>query len=144
MDPIQKYFGYGHNGQCAARIRLDLTSCIQFGSILPKKARIILWKKWLRSNLDDLLWFRPDASDLEARWCTRIIRHGSGRIQPAFYQFPTFRLGCVLPQTAQIILCKTSWDPIWFWLTVSGLGQIDPVWKQVGSKSVCKSHWACF
>ena len=23
MDPIQKYFGYGHNGQCAARIGPD-------------------------------------------------------------------------------------------------------------------------
>ena len=81
-------------------------------------------KNCLGSNLDDLLWFRPDASDLEARWCTRIIRPGSGRIQPVFYQFLTFRLGCVLPRTAQIILCQTSLDPIWFcqvWTNGSGL-----------------------
>ena len=134
MDLIQKYFGYGYGS--------DFMHPVWFHSSKEGQDHIV--KKWLRSNLDDLLWFRPDASDLEARWCTRIIRHGSGRIQPAFYQFPTFRLGCVLPQTAQIILCKTSWDPVWFWLTVSGLGQTDPVWKQVGSKSVCKNHWACF
>ena len=36
----------------------------------------------------------------------------SGRTQPAPYQFPTFRLGFVLPQTSRIILCKTSPDPI--------------------------------
>ena len=58
----------------------------------------------------------------------------SGRMQPARYQFPTFRLGCVLPQTARIILCKTSPDPTWFWLTVSGLGQTDPVRKQAGEQ----------
>ena len=44
----------------------------------------------------------------------------SGRTQPARCQFPTFRLGSVLPQTARTILCKTSPDPVWFWLTVSG------------------------
>ena len=36
----------------------------------------------------------------------------------------------VLPQTSRIILCKTSPDPIWFWLTVSAFGQMDLVWKQ--------------
>ena len=54
----------------------------------------------------------------------------SGRTQLVHYQFPTFRLDSVLPQTSRIILCKTSPDPIWFWLTVSGLGQTDPVRKQ--------------
>ena len=46
------------------------------------------------------------------------------------YQFPNIRLSCVLPQMTQIILCKTSLDPVWFWLTVSGLGQMDLVCKQ--------------
>ena len=50
----------------------------------------------------------------------------------AHYQFPTFRLGSFLPQTAWTILCKTSLQLIWFWLTVSGLGQMDLVWKQAG------------
>ena len=51
----------------------------------------------------------------------------SGRTQPARYQFSTFRLGCVLPQTARIILCKTSPDPdlvladcVRFWPNGSG------------------------
>ena len=35
------------------------------------------------------------------------------------------------PQTAQII-CKTRPDPIWFWLTVSVLGQTDLVQKLAG------------
>ena len=36
----------------------------------------------------------------------------SGRTQPARCQFPTFRLGSVLPQTSRVILCKTSPGPI--------------------------------
>ena len=54
----------------------------------------------------------------------------SGRTKQARYQFPTFRLGSVLPQTSRIILRKTSLDTIEFWLTVSGFGQTDPVRKQ--------------
>ena len=56
----------------------------------------------------------------------------SGRMQPARYQFLTFRLGCVLPQTARIILCKARLDPIWFWPTVSGVAETDPIRKQAG------------
>ena len=81
----------------------------------------------------------------------------SGRMQPARYQFPAFRLGSVLPQISRTILCKTSPDPIWFWLTVSGFGQTDPVRKQAnvqessgpvlanGSQSTesCESDPAC-
>ena len=66
---------------------------------------------------------------LETSWCAGIIGPGSGKMQLARYQFPTFTL-CVLPKTALIILCKTSQDPIWIWLTMSGLGQTDPLWKQ--------------
>ena len=67
---------------------------------------------------------------LETSWCAGIIGPGSGKMQLAHYRFPTFRLCCVLPKTALIILCKTSQDPIWIWLTMSGLGQTDPLWKQ--------------
>ena len=56
----------------------------------------------------------------------RLIRDGL----PVCYQFPTFIFNCILPQLAQIILCKTSLDPIWVWLTVSDLGETNPVWKQ--------------
>ena len=58
---------------------------------------------------------------------------GSGRMQLLmgllrFY----FSLGCILAQMVQIILCKTGPDPVWFWPTVSGMGQMDPVQKQAG------------
>ena len=42
----------------------------------------------------------------------------SGRTQPAHYQLLAFRLRHALPQVTQIILCKTSPVPVWFWLTV--------------------------
>ena len=80
--------------------------------------------------LDGLVRFGPNLSGLEANWCARITRPAFGRKQPAGYQFLTFRCNCILPQTAQIILCKTSPDWVWFWLTVSGSGQMDPVRKQ--------------
>ena len=54
----------------------------------------------------------------------------AGRMQPAHYQFPTFRRSSVLPQTSQIKLCKTSPGPISFWLIVPGFGQTVPVPKQ--------------
>ena len=57
------------------------------------------------SDLDGLVRVWPNASGLEASRCARIIRPGSGRTQPARYQFSTFRLGSVLPQTSRIILC---------------------------------------
>ena len=107
-------------------------ACYQFptfrlGCILPQMTWIILCKASL-----DPVWYWLHASGLEASQCARIIRPGSGRMQPAHYQFSTFRLGCVLPQTAWVILCKASLDPIWFWLTVSSFGQMDLVWKQAG------------
>ena len=70
-----------------------------------------------------------NASRPEASRCARIIGPGSGRMQPACYQFPTFRLSCIFSQTAHFILCKTSLDPNWFWLTVSRFGQTDLVPK---------------
>ena len=66
-----------------------------------------------------LVGFWPNTSGPEASQCARIIGPGSCRMQPAHDQFSTCRLGSVLPKTAWIILCKTSPDPVWFWLTVS-------------------------
>ena len=85
--------------------------CIWFGSGFPKKAWIIL------SDLDDQVSFGPNTSCSEASRCARIIRPDSGRMQWAHYHFPTFILGCIVPQTSWIILCRTSPDPVWFWLT---------------------------
>ena len=84
------------------------------------------------SDLDGLVRVWPNTSDLEAAGVPESLGPVSGRIQTARYQFITFRLGSVLPQTSQITLCKTSPDPIWFWLIVSGFGQTDPLRKQAG------------
>ena len=65
-----------------------------------------------RSDLDGLVRVLPNTSGPEANWCARIIRPGSSILQLAHYQFPTFRHGCILPQTALIIWRKTSLDLI--------------------------------
>ena len=57
-------------------------------------------------------------------------------------QFLTFKFSSVFPQTAWIILCKTSPDLIWFWLTVSGLGQMDLVRKQASVPESLGPHLA--
>ena len=104
---------------------LDLTSCI-------KEGQDPIVQNWPRSDLDGMVRFRPNVSGLEASWCARIIRPGSGRTQLACYRFPFFRLDCILPQMSQIILCKTNPDLSCLWVTVSGFGQTDLVWKQAG------------
>ena len=88
-----------------------------------------------KSTLDGLVRFWPNACGLEAGQCARIIGPGSGRVLPALYPFPTFRLGCVLPQTVRIITCKTSLDLIWSWLTMPSFGQMDPAWKSATVQS---------
>ena len=104
----------------------DPTSHIRFGSVLPKKAWVIFEKPTrVRSG-----WLGQDFG------LTHLVRKQagvrSGITQHIPYQFPTFRL-CHLLQMARIILCKTSPDPVWIWLTVSRFGQLmDPVWKQAG------------
>ena len=52
------------------------------------------------------------------------------QMQKPHYQFPTFRLGCILPQTAKIILCQTSPGLIWYWLTASSFRETDLVQLQ--------------
>ena len=55
-------------------------------------------------------------------------------------QLLTFKFNSVLPQTAQIILCKTSLGLILFWL--SGFGQIDLVRKQASVPESSGPHLA--
>ena len=68
---------------------------------------------------------------------------------------PTFRPSCVFLQMARIMLCKTRPDPIWFWLTVSGLakrirsGVEEPLSLLLAIASEpfwtgCESNPACF
>ena len=138
LDPTLKHFGYSqlrlirpvcsHN---RARLYVpDPTSYIQFSSVSPKKAWSILcktdlhliWMTWSASGQMHLVWKQVSVQGPKG-----LV---SGRTQPARYQFPTFRLGCALPQMSRIILCETSPDPVQFWLTVSGFCQMCPVWKQ--------------
>jgi len=119
----------------------DPTSRIQFGSVFfqrrpgsncAKPTRILSgWPGQFGANT-----FCPQASR-----CTRISRLGSGRTQPARCQVTIFRLGCVLPQMARIILCSTRPDHTVQYQTgsyISSLwlcqvfGQTDPVRSQVG------------
>ena len=79
------------------------------------------------SNLDGLIRVWPNASGLEASQCAGIIGPVSGRTQPARYQFPTFRLGSVLPQTSRIIIVPNQpgsdsvlADCVRFWPNGSG------------------------
>ena len=109
----------------------DPASCIRFIFLSFKEGIDHSVQNRTGSDLDGLVrcWF--NASGLEVSWCARNIRPGSGKTQPARYQFPTFRPSCILPQMAQFILCKAILDPIWFWLN-------DLVWKQAGvQKSSC-------
>ena len=109
--------------------------------VLPQMAQFILCKASL-----DPVWFWLHASGLESSQCARFIRPGSGRMQPARYKFSTFRLSCILPQTASVTLCKASLDPIWFQLNASSFGQMDLVWRQAGMQEspVNTSSNQCF
>ena len=96
----------------------DSTSRIQFGSVFPKKAWTIscktgpdpMWMTWSGFGQTHLVWKQAGVQESSGPV--------SGRKQPARYQFLTFRLGSVLPQTSRTTLWKTSPVPIWFWLIV--------------------------
>ena len=65
-----------------------------------------------RSDLDGLVRVWPNASVWKQAGVQESFGPVSGRTQPTRYQFPTFILGSILPQTFRIIMCKTSPDPI--------------------------------
>ena len=103
------------------------TSRIRFGCVFPNKALTILCK-----TDPDPIWmawsgFAQTRLVLKQAGVQESPGPVSGRTQQAHYQFPTFRLGCVLPQTARIILCKNQAgsdlvlaDCVRFWPNVSG------------------------
>ena len=57
-----------------------------------------------KEGLDGLVRFQPSASGLEASQRARMFTPASGRIPLAHCQFLLFRLGCILPQMAWIII----------------------------------------
>ena len=96
------------------------------GSHYTKLIRIkSRWPGFAQTNLVWKQAREQQSSSLEYNW-------------PAT-SFPV-SLGCVLLLLSQIILCKTSLDPIWVWLTVWFWAK----WIWSGSKPVCKNHPACF
>ena len=123
----------------SARIvyRIRLPASVS-GSVFPKNAWIIL-----RKTDPDPIWmawsgFGPTHPVWKQAGMQESSGPVSGRTQPARYQFPTFRLCSVLPQTSRMISYKPIPGPIWFWLFVSGFGQTDPLRKQAG---VQESFW---
>ena len=119
-DPIRKRFGYGQlwplrpacSQNQAGSFMPDPTFRIHFSSVFPKKAWIILrktdpdpiWMAWSGFSQTHLVWKQAGVQESSSPV--------SGRTQPARYQFPTFRLGSVFPQTSRIFLCKNHPDPI--------------------------------
>ena len=67
----------------------------------------------LLPNPDVLVRFWPNASGPETSQRARNLEPGSGRMQSACYQFPTFRLDCVLPQIWPGSYCAKP-AQIWF------------------------------
>ena len=77
---------------------------------------------WPGSNSGGPVRFWPNMSGPVASQCARNIVPGSGRMQPACYQFPMFRLSCILLQMVGSYCTECAVDLVWFWLTVSGFG----------------------
>jgi len=114
----------------------DLTSCTRFGSALSKKAQVITVQNQPGSDLDDMVRFWPDVSGLEASRFARIIGPGSGRLQLAHCQFPTFRLSM---ESAEHIVRNQPVSQL-----VLADCQVLAEWIWAGSKPVCKNHRGCF
>ena len=113
-DPIRKHCGYGQlwpirasvqpeSGRIVYICRIRLPAC--FSSVSPQKAWIILCKTdthpaWSGFGQTPLVWKRAGVQESSGPV--------SGRRQPARYQFPTFRLGSVLPQTSRLIIVQNQ------------------------------------
>ena len=109
QDPIWKHFGYVQLWPLRPACSQNPPSWIRFSSVLPKKAEI--QSGWPGQVLSKRVGVQKQAGVQESSGPS------SGRMRPARYRLPTFRLGCILPQMARIKLYKASPDPIWFWLT---------------------------
>ena len=137
-DPIREHFGYGQlwplwpacSQDWAGSYLPDLTSHILFSSVFPKETWIILYKAD-----PDLIW-------MACQGLAKCIWSGSKSM--CRNHLAWFLAGCYRPATSfpfsdsvpffhrwpGSYCAKTSQDMIWFWLTVSGFGQRDPVRKQ--------------
>ena len=135
LDLTWKHFGYGQlwpacSQNPAGLYMLDLTSCIQFGSVLASNL-VPFFQRRPRS-------YRAKLAHIWSGWPGQVLakcisseskpvckNHKAWFWQNAISLLPVSKLCWFLPQTARIILCKTSLDLIWFWLTGSGIDQMD-------------------
>ena len=95
---------YGHYGQRAATIGPDRICRIRLpASVFPKKA----WAVLCKTDPDSIWMAWPGFGQTHVVWKLAGVQESSGpvsgRTQPTRYEFRTFRLGSVLPQTSQII-----------------------------------------
>ena len=122
LDPIRKRFGYGHLWPLRPEGRQNRARSYNYaGSDIPHPIQF----RSTKEDLDHFVQNRP-GSDLDGLVSgfgqTHLVHKQAGVKEPRGpflaersrprYQFPTFRLGFVLPQTSRTILCKTSPDPI--------------------------------
>ena len=145
-DLIQKCCGYGQLWPLRP-------ACSQnhAGSDFPHPTRVCSFKGDLDhivqnqpgSNLDGLVRFQPNGSCPEASQCVIIIRPGSGRMQPVYYQFPTFRLSYVLLH-GTYGLDHTVQNQPGPDLVLADCVKFLVKWIWSGSKLVCKNHPARF
>ena len=87
----------------------------------------------------DAFWLCPVMASGSKR-CARIIGPGSGRMQPACYRFPTFRLSYIFPKTTWVIMCKTNLYLIQFWWLCQVWAK--RIWSW--SEQMWKNHKTCF
>ena len=130
---------YDHYGQQAERIGPDCICRIQLPTSNLFLARI--WSKWPGQVLAKRIWSisKPLCKNDQA-WFWQIATGFPLSDLADRNRFPTFRLCCSLPQTAQIILCKTIPDLNWFRL--SGFGQMDQQFQ--ANPDIYKLDLECF
>ena len=104
LDPIRKHFGYGQVWPMCSQNRAgsyipDPTYCILFSSVFPK-----VWVYCAKPTQIQSGWSGQDLAKLIRSESKLVCRNQWVQflawLKPACYQFPTFRLSSVLPQTS--------------------------------------------
>ena len=154
-DPVRKRFGYGQ--LWPLRPVMAITASVQ-----PESGRIVYAGSdfphpfpfyFSKEGMDHIAQNRP-GSDLDGWWGFGQIHlvwnqagvqessdPVSGRTQSASYQFSTFWLSSVHPQTTRIILCA---KPARIRFSSGWLCQVLTKRTWSGSKPMCKNHPARF
>ena len=115
-DTTRKRFCYGHYVQRAARIGPDRICRIQLPASVSAPFFFQRRHGLCKTDPDPIRMAWSGFVQTHLVWKQAGVQESSGPVsgstQPVHYQFPTFRLSSVHPQTSQIILCKISLGPI--------------------------------